>query len=94
VGQSFRRLVLLDGRVGIDTFTDAKVRQPAIVDLLDRITLQMDSAIPARFDQMHVAASVDLADGRRVRARLRWTITARDHLMRWPARSMGWTTPA
>src|SRR5208283_3390531 len=45
---------LLDGRVGIDTFTDAKVREPAILDLLRKVTLRMDPAIPARFDQMHV----------------------------------------
>ena len=55
---------LLDGRVGIDTFTDAKVKEPAILDLLGKVTLKMDPAIPARFDQMHVEASAELADGR------------------------------
>jgi 2-methylcitrate dehydratase PrpD len=60
---------LLDGRVGIDTFTDAKVKEPAILALLDKVALKMDPAIPARFDQMHVEASAQLADGRVVHTR-------------------------
>jgi 2-methylcitrate dehydratase PrpD len=60
---------LLDGRVGIDTFTDEKVREKAIVDLLGKVTLKMDPTIPPRFDQMHVEASAELADGRIVHTR-------------------------
>jgi aconitate decarboxylase len=60
---------LLDGRVGIDTFTDAKVKEPAVLDLLGKVTLRMDPAIPARFDQMYVEASAELADGRVVHTR-------------------------
>ncbi len=60
---------LLDGRVGIDTFTDAKVREPAILDLLRKVTLRMDPTIPARFDRMHVEATAELADGRTVHTR-------------------------
>jgi hypothetical protein len=52
-----RRLVL-DGlrRIGIDTFTYAKVREPAIVELLGSVTLKMDPAVPTRFDPVHVEA--------------------------------------
>jgi aconitate decarboxylase len=60
---------LLDGRVGIDTFTDANVKEPPILALLDKVALKMDPAIPARFDQMHVEASAELADGRVVHTR-------------------------
>ena len=81
---------LLDGRVGIDTFSDAKVREPAIVALLRKVTLRMDPAIPARFDQMHVELQVELTDGRVLHTRCDgprgiWgspPITDADHLVK------------
>jgi 2-methylcitrate dehydratase PrpD len=60
---------LLDGRVEIDTFTDAKVHEPAVVELLGKIALRMDAAIPARFDRMHVEVTVELTDERSIRTR-------------------------
>jgi 2-methylcitrate dehydratase PrpD len=60
---------LLHGRVGIDTFTDERVQEPAMVDLLSKITMNMSPEIPARFDKMHVEADVQLADGRTLHTR-------------------------
>jgi aconitate decarboxylase len=60
---------LLHGRVGIDTFTDERVQEPAIVDLLSKITMNMSPDIPARFDKMHVEADVQMADGRTLHTR-------------------------
>jgi aconitate decarboxylase len=54
---------LLDGRVTIDTFSDRQARDPGIRDLLAKVQLTMDPAIPARFEAMHVEAAVELEDG-------------------------------
>jgi aconitate decarboxylase len=54
---------LLDGRVGIGTFTDARLHAPDMQALLAKITLRMDKAIPARFETMHVLLRVEMADG-------------------------------
>jgi aconitate decarboxylase len=54
---------LLRGAVKIDSFTDERVRDPDVVALLDKITMDMSPDIPARFDRMHVEARVTLADG-------------------------------
>ena len=60
---------LLRGGVGIDTFTDERVREPAIVELLTKITMNMSPDIPARFDRMHVEADVQMSDGRTLHTR-------------------------
>ncbi len=60
---------LLDGKVGIGTFTDATLQRPDIQELLPKITFRMDKDIPAQFEQMHVEATVDLADGRTLTVR-------------------------
>jgi len=54
---------LMDGRVTIDTFDDRQVCDPAVLDLLAKVKLTMDPAIPARFEAMHVGALVELEDG-------------------------------
>jgi aconitate decarboxylase len=54
---------LLDGRVTIDTFTDRKVQDATILELLAKVRITMDPAIPARFEAMHVDAKVQLANG-------------------------------
>jgi aconitate decarboxylase len=59
---------MLDGRVGIATFTDERRHRPDMVDLLAKITLTQDPAIVGDFHQMHVAIEADLADGSRVSA--------------------------
>jgi len=60
---------LLDGKVGIATFTDATLRRPDLQALLPKITFRMDQDIPARFETMHVEATVELADGCTLTAR-------------------------
>jgi 2-methylcitrate dehydratase PrpD len=55
---------LLDGRIGMDTFTDAQVRRPAIADLLAKTQVRMDPTIPANFDEMRTTVSVRLQDGK------------------------------
>jgi aconitate decarboxylase len=54
---------LVDGRITIDTFSDRQVRDPIIQDLLARVRVTMDSAIPGRFEAMRVDAEVELATG-------------------------------
>lgn len=60
---------LLDGKVGIGTFTDTMLQRTDMQALLPRISFRMDSSIPARFETMHVEAMVELTDGRRLTAR-------------------------
>ncbi len=54
---------LLDGKVGIHTFTEQKLHRPEMQSLLGKITLEMDKSIPARFETMHVHLHVELNDG-------------------------------
>ena len=60
---------LLDGKVGIGTFTDATLRRADIQALLPKIQFSMDKDIPARFETMHVDVTVALADGRTLHVR-------------------------
>jgi aconitate decarboxylase len=55
---------LLDGKVGIRTFTDQRLNAPDMLALLPKITLHMDKSIPARFETMHVLLAIELTDGR------------------------------
>ncbi len=59
---------ILDGRVGIDTFTDARRFRADMVELLGKITLTQDAAIPGDFHHMHIAIEADLDDGRTLKA--------------------------
>jgi aconitate decarboxylase len=54
---------LLDGRIGMETFTDAQVRRPEIAALLAKVELDMESKIPANFDEMWTTVSVQMRDG-------------------------------
>jgi 2-methylcitrate dehydratase PrpD len=54
---------LMDGQVTIDTFSDRQVKDPRILDLLAKVQITMDPAIPARFEAMHVEANVELTGG-------------------------------
>lgn len=54
---------LLDGRVGIHSFADARLAAPDMQSLLGRIHVTMDPSIPARFETMHVDVRVTLRDG-------------------------------
>ncbi|MEI7710800.1 MAG: MmgE/PrpD family protein [Rhodospirillales bacterium] len=54
---------LLDGHVGIHTFTESQLHRPEMQALLGKIALEMDKSIPARFETMHVRLRVELNDG-------------------------------
>ena len=60
---------LLDGKVGIHTFTDERLNAPDMQAMLARTSLTMDPAIVGRFEEMHVDAEIELADGRILRER-------------------------
>lgn len=63
-------LALLDGEITIDSFTNDRRYAPDIVALLPRIDVQIDDAIPADFDRMHVIVHVWLKDGRQLTKRV------------------------
>ncbi len=54
---------LLDGRVGIDSFTDDRRFQADMETLLDKITIEMDDTIPGTLEDMHVELDVTLQNG-------------------------------
>ena len=60
---------LLDGRIGIETFTDEAVHRPEVVDLLGRTTVDMRPEIPANFEEMWVTVAVETSDGQTYRSR-------------------------
>jgi 2-methylcitrate dehydratase PrpD len=54
---------LLDGKVGIRTFTDAWLARADIQDLLAKFEVSLDPAMPGRFEDMHVLLRVELDGG-------------------------------
>jgi aconitate decarboxylase len=54
---------LLDGHIGMETFTDAQVRRPAIAALLAKTHLDMDPQIPSNFEEMWTTVSVQMRHG-------------------------------
>jgi aconitate decarboxylase len=62
---------LLDGAVGIDTFTDERRFRPDMVELLAKTALTQDPSIPGDFHDMWIDAEVQLDDGRDLVARCR-----------------------
>jgi len=60
---------LLDRRVGIDTFRDARRFAPDMVALLDRIRISEDPAIPSDFPSAWIVVEVRTRDGRTLEAR-------------------------
>ena len=60
---------LLDGKVGIRTFTDERLGKPDMQAMLDKFAVRLDPAIPGRFEEMHVVLRVELDDGRVLQAR-------------------------
>lgn len=54
---------LLDGKVGIHTFTEQRLHAPDMQTLLGKIIFTMDKSIVARFEEMHVRLRVELTDG-------------------------------
>jgi 2-methylcitrate dehydratase PrpD len=55
---------LLDGKVGIRTFADARLAKPDMQELLGKFEVVLDPKIPGRFEEMHVLLRVELDDGR------------------------------
>jgi aconitate decarboxylase len=78
---------LLDGEVGIDSFTDARRFRSDMVALLGKIELVQDPDIPGEWRGMRVAIEAELRDGRKLKAacdgpRGVWgqpQLTAKDH---------------
>jgi 2-methylcitrate dehydratase PrpD len=54
---------LLDGKVGIGTFTDARLARADMLDLLAKFEVCLDPAIPGRFEDTHVLLRVELDGG-------------------------------
>jgi aconitate decarboxylase len=80
---------LIDGRVGIDTFTDERLQEPDIQAVLRKTRLIQSCAIPASLDRMWVEVKVTEADGRTVsgkcvRPRAAWgtPISENEHLLK------------
>jgi aconitate decarboxylase len=55
---------LLDGKVGIGTFTDARLERGDMQDLLGKFEVRLDPSIPGRFEDTHVLLRVELDGGR------------------------------
>jgi 2-methylcitrate dehydratase PrpD len=67
-GEYAAAAALVHGRVGIDSFEDAAVGDPAVRRLLERVRVEVDPAIPGdRERHMWTRLAVRLADGRVVR---------------------------
>ena len=60
---------LLDGKVGIRTFTDARLAKADMQALLGKFEAVLDPAIPGRFEDMHVLLRIDLDGGRVLQTR-------------------------
>ena len=54
---------LLDGKVGIGTFTDARLESADMQDLLAKFEVRLDPSIPGRFEDTHVLLRVELEGG-------------------------------
>src|ERR1035437_436921 len=55
---------LLDGKVEIRTFTDARLAKADMQELLGKFELRLDPKIPGRFEEMYVLLRVELDGGR------------------------------
>jgi aconitate decarboxylase len=60
---------LLDGKVGIPTFTDQRLAEPDMQNLLGKFEVRLDPTIPGRFEEMYVDLSVELDSGRILKTR-------------------------
>jgi 2-methylcitrate dehydratase PrpD len=55
---------LLDGKVEIRTFADARLAKPDMQELLGKFEVVLDPKIPGRFEEMHVLLRIELDGGR------------------------------
>jgi aconitate decarboxylase len=60
---------LLDGKVEIGTFTDARLAKADMQNLLAKFELRFDPSIPGRFEEAHVLLRVELDGGRILQTR-------------------------
>jgi aconitate decarboxylase len=60
---------LLDGKIGIPTFTDQRLAAPDMQTLLGKFEVRLDPTIPGRFEEMYVELSVELDGGRILKTR-------------------------
>jgi 2-methylcitrate dehydratase PrpD len=60
---------LLDGKVGIRTFTDARLAKADMQDLLTKFEVRLDPAISGRFEDMHVLLRVEFDGGQALETR-------------------------
>lgn len=75
---------VLERKAGIAQFTDRKVRQPKVVELMKRVTLYVDQELEALgYDQVRSRIRIKLKDGRIIDRR---ADVARGH----PAKPMSW----
>jgi 2-methylcitrate dehydratase PrpD len=66
-GEYAAAAALAEGRVGISTFTDAKVQEPAVRELMRRVRVVVDPSIPNDHERhMWTRVRVRLTDGREV----------------------------
>ncbi len=64
-GEFSAAAALVDGHVGLATFTDEKVRDPAVRQLMSRVTMAVDPEIPGELERhMWTRVTVHLDDGR------------------------------
>lgn len=56
-------LALLDGHVSAESFSDERLHQADMQDMLERIVVEVDPTIPAQFERMHVEISARLRSG-------------------------------
>ena len=81
---------LLDGRVGIRTFTDEALAKPDMQALLGKFEVIHDPKIPGRFEEMYVDLKVVLDNGQTLESRCngprgKWgttPITEAEHLVK------------
>jgi 2-methylcitrate dehydratase len=59
--------VFLDGTVWLPHFEEAKLKEPAVIDLMKKVTFRLDDSLPKR---MGAAVEVKLRDGKTLRAAL------------------------
>ena len=77
-------IAILERKAGIAQFTDRKVRQPAVVELMKRVTLYVDAELEALgYDQVRSRVRVKLKDGRTIEGR---ADVAKGH----PLKPMSW----
>jgi aconitate decarboxylase len=62
-------VALLDGKVSIGSFTDARLAERDMQELLGKFEVRLDPAIPGRFEDMHIDLCVELDDGRMLKTR-------------------------